>query len=74
MSRDDSVTPEGARVMSGGDAEVEWEATNLKKVEEAYETVNMEISDLRIKLSIDYGPDWEFLFLNSQCYELKVYE
>uniref|UniRef100_A0A3Q1AGE7 Glucosidase 2 subunit beta n=1 Tax=Amphiprion ocellaris TaxID=80972 RepID=A0A3Q1AGE7_AMPOC len=52
----------------------EWEATNLKKVEEAYETVNMEISDLRKKLAIDYGTDWEFLFLNSQCYKLKVYE
>ncbi|XP_029311312.1 glucosidase 2 subunit beta-like isoform X2 [Cottoperca gobio] len=52
----------------------EWEATNQKKVEEAYDTVNMEISDLRKKLTIDYGPDWEFLFLNSQCYKLKVYE
>uniref|UniRef100_A0A8C4E4M9 Glucosidase 2 subunit beta n=1 Tax=Dicentrarchus labrax TaxID=13489 RepID=A0A8C4E4M9_DICLA len=52
----------------------EWEATNLKKAEEAYETVNMEISDLRKKLAIDYGTDWEFLFLNSQCYKLKVYE
>uniref|UniRef100_A0A3B4XYS2 Glucosidase 2 subunit beta n=1 Tax=Seriola lalandi dorsalis TaxID=1841481 RepID=A0A3B4XYS2_SERLL len=51
-----------------------WEATNLKKVEEAYDTVNMEISDLRKKLAIDYGPDWEFLFLNGQCYKLKVYE
>ncbi|KAM8898389.1 glucosidase 2 subunit beta-like isoform 3-T5 [Spinachia spinachia] len=52
----------------------EREASNLKKVEEAYETVNMELSDLREKLAIDYGPDWEFLFLNSQCYKLKVYE
>ncbi|XP_034020591.1 glucosidase 2 subunit beta-like [Thalassophryne amazonica] len=56
------------------DRAAEWEATNLKKVEEAYETVNMEISDLRKKLAIDYGTDWEFLFLNSQCYQLKVYE
>uniref|UniRef100_A0AAQ4Q8I5 Glucosidase 2 subunit beta n=1 Tax=Gasterosteus aculeatus aculeatus TaxID=481459 RepID=A0AAQ4Q8I5_GASAC len=32
------------------------------------------LSDLREKLAIDYGPDWEFLFLNSQCYKLKVYE
>ncbi|KAL6118629.1 uncharacterized protein ACO6RY_03400 [Pungitius sinensis] len=56
------------------DRAAEWEASNLKKVEEAYETVNMEISDLREKLAIDYGPDWEFLFLNSQCYKLKVYE
>uniref|UniRef100_A0A667YAJ1 Glucosidase 2 subunit beta n=1 Tax=Myripristis murdjan TaxID=586833 RepID=A0A667YAJ1_9TELE len=50
------------------------EDTDLKKVEEAYETVNMEISDLRNKLTIDYGTDREFLFLNSQCYQLKVYE
>uniref|UniRef100_A0A3Q0RY62 Glucosidase 2 subunit beta n=1 Tax=Amphilophus citrinellus TaxID=61819 RepID=A0A3Q0RY62_AMPCI len=26
------------------------------------------------KLAIDYGTDWEFLFLNGQCYKLKVYE
>ncbi|XP_036072437.1 glucosidase 2 subunit beta isoform X2 [Oryzias melastigma] len=55
-------------------ADREWEATNLKKVEEAYETVNMEISDLQKKLDIDYGTDWEFLFLNGQCYKLTVYE
>ncbi|XP_069579890.1 glucosidase 2 subunit beta-like isoform X2 [Brachyistius frenatus] len=55
-------------------ADREWEATNLKKVEEAYETVNTEISDLQKKLAIDYGTDWEFLFLNTQCYTLKVYE
>uniref|UniRef100_A0A3P9PTX2 Glucosidase 2 subunit beta n=1 Tax=Poecilia reticulata TaxID=8081 RepID=A0A3P9PTX2_POERE len=52
----------------------EWEAADLKKVEEAYETVNMEISDLQKKLEIDYGTDWEYLFLNGQCYKLKVYE
>ncbi|XP_010792651.1 RNA binding protein fox-1 homolog 1-like [Notothenia coriiceps] len=52
----------------------EREASSLKKVEEAYDTINMEISDLRTKLAIDYGPDWEFLFLNSQCYQLNVYE
>ncbi|KAI9531425.1 hypothetical protein NQZ68_040898 [Dissostichus eleginoides] len=52
----------------------EREASSLKKVEEAYDTINMEISDLRKKLAIDYGPDWEFLFLNSQCYQLNVYE
>ncbi|KAF7652227.1 hypothetical protein LDENG_00099540, partial [Lucifuga dentata] len=34
----------------------------------------MEISDLQKKLAIDYGTDREFLFLNSQCYQLKVYE
>ncbi|XP_047462039.1 glucosidase 2 subunit beta-like isoform X2 [Mugil cephalus] len=60
--------------LQAADKAAEWEATNLKKVEEAYETVNMEISDLRKLLAIDYGTDWEFLFLNSQCYKLKVYE
>uniref|UniRef100_A0A8C7WWU0 Glucosidase 2 subunit beta n=1 Tax=Oryzias sinensis TaxID=183150 RepID=A0A8C7WWU0_9TELE len=32
------------------------------------------LSDLQKKLAIDYGTDWEFLFLNGQCYKLKVYE
>lgn len=31
-------------------------------------------SDLQAKLAIDYGPDREFLFLNSQCYNLNVNE
>ncbi|XP_037550961.1 glucosidase 2 subunit beta [Nematolebias whitei] len=56
------------------DRAAEWETTNLKKVEEAYETVNKEISDLQKKLEIDYGTDWEFLFLSGQCYKLQVYE
>ncbi|XP_017269892.1 glucosidase 2 subunit beta [Kryptolebias marmoratus] len=56
------------------DRAAEWEATSLRKVEEAYETVNMEISDLQKKLDIDYGTDWEFLFLSGQCYKLQVYE
>lgn len=60
--------------LQAADEAAEWEATNLKKVEEAYETVNMEISDLQRKLAIDYGTDWEFLFLNNQCYKLQVYE
>ncbi|KAM4611756.1 glucosidase 2 subunit beta-like isoform 2-T2 [Polymixia lowei] len=60
--------------IKAAESAAEREATDLKKVEEAYETVNMEISDLRKKLTIDYGTDWEFLFLNSQCYQLKVYE
>lgn len=60
--------------LQAADRAAEWEATDLKKVEESYETVNMEISDLQRKLAIDYGSDWEFLFLNSQCYQLKVYE
>ncbi|XP_043954097.1 glucosidase 2 subunit beta-like isoform X2 [Gambusia affinis] len=60
--------------LKAADRAAEWEATNLKKVEEAYETVNMEISDLQKKLEIDYGTDWEYLFLNGQCYKLNVYE
>uniref|UniRef100_A0A8C6U5V9 Glucosidase 2 subunit beta n=1 Tax=Neogobius melanostomus TaxID=47308 RepID=A0A8C6U5V9_9GOBI len=52
----------------------EWEATNLKKAEESYERVSAEISELQKKLALDYGTDWEFLFLNSQCYQLQVYE
>ncbi|KAM3857748.1 glucosidase 2 subunit beta-like [Diretmus argenteus] len=60
--------------MKAAERAAQREASSLKKVEEAYETANMEISDLRMKLTIDYGTDWEFLFLNSQCYQLKVYE
>uniref|UniRef100_A0A671TNN1 Glucosidase 2 subunit beta n=1 Tax=Sparus aurata TaxID=8175 RepID=A0A671TNN1_SPAAU len=69
LTKGDSVKVSSIDLLSA-----EWEATNLKKVEEAYETVNMEISDLQKKLALDYGTDWEFLFLNSQCYKLKVYE
>ncbi|XP_034532759.1 glucosidase 2 subunit beta-like isoform X2 [Notolabrus celidotus] len=85
LTRGDSVKIKDAHDAAGGlvgedphlqaaDRAAEWEATNLRKVEEAYETVNAEISDLQKMLAIDYGPDWEFLFLNSQCYKLKVYE
>ncbi|XP_031688458.1 glucosidase 2 subunit beta isoform X1 [Oncorhynchus kisutch] len=49
-------------------------AADLKRVEDAYETVYMEIRDLREKLSIDYGSEREFLFLHNQCFQLKVYE
>ncbi|XP_038157818.1 glucosidase 2 subunit beta-like [Cyprinodon tularosa] len=63
-----------SQVFMVGIKTAEWEATDLKKVEEAYETVNMEISDLQKKLEIDYGTDWEYLYLNGQCYKLKVYE
>ncbi|XP_008289066.1 glucosidase 2 subunit beta-like, partial [Stegastes partitus] len=78
LTRGDSVKIKDAPAggdphLEAADKAAEWEATNLKKVEEAYETVNMEISDLRKKLAIDYGTDWEFLFLNSQCYKLQVY-
>ncbi|KAM9826916.1 glucosidase 2 subunit beta-like [Neosynchiropus ocellatus] len=60
--------------LKAADEAAEQEVSDLKKVEEAYETVNMEISELQKKLAIDYGVDWEFLFLNNQCYELSVYE
>ncbi|KAM9836487.1 glucosidase 2 subunit beta-like isoform 2-T2 [Aulostomus maculatus] len=60
--------------LKAADRAVEWEATNLKKVEEDYESVNTEMSDLQRKLAIDYGTDWEFLYLNNQCYKLRVYE
>ncbi|KAM9717326.1 glucosidase 2 subunit beta-like [Menidia menidia] len=68
-----SVVSEDPHVRAA-DKDAEWEASSLKKVEEAYETVNIEISDLQNKLAIDYGADWEFLFLNGQCYKLQVYE
>lgn len=60
--------------LKAADRAAEWEATSLKKAEESYERVNAEISELQKKLAIDYGTDWEFLFLNSQCYSLQVYE
>ncbi|XP_055085000.1 glucosidase 2 subunit beta-like isoform X3 [Periophthalmus magnuspinnatus] len=60
--------------LKAADRAAEWEATNLKKAEESYERVNAEISELQRKLAIDYGTDWEFLFLNSQCFQLQVYE
>ncbi|XP_071391903.1 glucosidase 2 subunit beta-like isoform X2 [Centroberyx affinis] len=69
----DSLVDEDPNIKAAEMA-AEREAADLKKVEEAYETANMEISDLRNKLTIDYGTDWEFLFLNNQCYQLKVYE
>ncbi|KAF7230347.1 glucosidase 2 subunit beta isoform X2 [Nothobranchius furzeri] len=81
LSEDEALIKDGA---SGGPMSedphlkaadrAEWEATNLRKVEEAYETVNMEIRDLQKNLSIDYGTDWEFLFLSGQCYKLQMYE
>lgn len=60
--------------LKAADRAAEWEATNLKEAEESYERVSAEISELQKKLAIDYGTDWEFLFLNSQCYQLQVYE
>ncbi|KAK7909895.1 hypothetical protein WMY93_014579 [Mugilogobius chulae] len=60
--------------LKAADRAAEWEATNLKKAEESYEQVSAEISELQRKLAIDYGTDWEFLFLNTQCFQLQVYE
>lgn len=56
------------------DRAADWWATNLKKAEESYDRVSSEISELQKKLAIDYGTDWEFLFLNSQCFTIQVYE
>ncbi|XP_020779543.2 LOW QUALITY PROTEIN: glucosidase 2 subunit beta-like [Boleophthalmus pectinirostris] len=86
LTRGDSVKIKDAHAAGAGrsvgedphlkaaDRAAEWEATNLKKAEESYEQVNAEISELQRKLAIDYGTDWEFLFLNSQCFQLQVYE
>ncbi|XP_056431330.1 glucosidase 2 subunit beta-like [Gadus chalcogrammus] len=46
----------------------------LRKVEEAYDIANTEISELKEKLNADYGPEREFLYLSSQCFQLKVYD
>nr|XP_046185130.1 glucosidase 2 subunit beta-like isoform X1 [Oncorhynchus gorbuscha] len=81
----DSVTIKGRRGVPGSLADedpnikaavsaAEKAAADLKRVEDAYETVYMEIRDLREKLSIDYGSEREFLFLHNQCFQLKVYE
>ncbi|XP_015200931.2 glucosidase 2 subunit beta-like [Lepisosteus oculatus] len=47
---------------------------DLKKVEDAYETVKMEIRDLEEMLSTDYGSNKEFIYLQNQCFEMTVYE
>uniref|UniRef100_A0A8C7RM20 Glucosidase 2 subunit beta n=1 Tax=Oncorhynchus mykiss TaxID=8022 RepID=A0A8C7RM20_ONCMY len=81
----DSVTIKGRRGVPGSLADedpnikaavsaAEKASADLKRVEDAYETVYMEIRDLREKLSIDYGSEREFLFLHDQCFQLKVYE
>ncbi|KAL0970499.1 hypothetical protein UPYG_G00242890 [Umbra pygmaea] len=49
-------------------------AADMKKVEDSYETVYMEIRDLREKLATDYGEHREFLLLHNQCFQLKVNE
>ncbi|XP_056156634.1 glucosidase 2 subunit beta-like isoform X2 [Lampris incognitus] len=67
------LVDEDPNIKAAGSA-AERAAADLKKVEEAFETVNMEISDLTKKLTIDYGADREYLFMNNQCYQLKVYE
>ncbi|KAJ8008009.1 hypothetical protein DPEC_G00100280 [Dallia pectoralis] len=49
-------------------------AAELKRIEDAYEAVYMEIRDLREKLATDFGPEREFLFLHIQCFHQKVNE
>ncbi|XP_030636142.1 glucosidase 2 subunit beta [Chanos chanos] len=63
-------------VRSRGDEDLSIKASEeeLKKVEEAYETAQMEIRDMEEILSIDYGPDREFVFLLSRCLQTQVYE
>lgn len=68
-----SLTDEDPNIKAAVSA-AERETADLKKVEEAYENVNLEIRDLREKLAVDYGSEREFLFMGSQCYQLKVYE
>uniref|UniRef100_A0A673W2E5 Glucosidase 2 subunit beta n=1 Tax=Salmo trutta TaxID=8032 RepID=A0A673W2E5_SALTR len=81
----DSVTIKGRHGVPGSLADedpnikaavsaAEKAAADLKRVEDAYETVYMEIRDLREKLSLDYGSEREFLFLHNQCFQLKVHE
>ncbi|XP_034146604.1 glucosidase 2 subunit beta isoform X2 [Esox lucius] len=64
----------GEPVLKAAVSAAEKAAAELKKVEDAYETVYMEIRDLREKLATDYGPEREFLFLYNQCFQLKVHE
>ncbi|XP_064796889.1 glucosidase 2 subunit beta-like isoform X3 [Oncorhynchus masou masou] len=81
----DSVTIKGRHGVPGSLADedpnikaavsaAEKAAADLKRVEDVYDTVYMEIRDLREKLSIDYGSEREFLSLHNQCFQLKVYE
>ncbi|XP_061108330.1 glucosidase 2 subunit beta-like isoform X2 [Conger conger] len=49
-------------------------SADVKKMEEAYDTLQMEIRDLEETLSTDYGADKEFMYLLSLCVELAVYE
>ncbi|XP_066576745.1 glucosidase 2 subunit beta isoform X2 [Amia ocellicauda] len=57
------------------EAAVQEDATaDLKKVEDALEMMKLEIRDLEEALSADYGADKEFMYLQSQCLELTVYE
>ncbi|XP_067117717.1 glucosidase 2 subunit beta-like isoform X2 [Osmerus mordax] len=81
----DSVKIKGSRAAPGGrmdgDPDIkaavsaaEKDRADLRKIEDAYENVNLEIRELTEKLSIDYGTEKEFLFLGSLCLQLKVHE
>ncbi|KAJ8382878.1 hypothetical protein SKAU_G00036560 [Synaphobranchus kaupii] len=52
----------------------ENDSADLKKIEEAYDTVRLEIRDLEETLSMDYGANKEFMYLQSRCVELTVYD
>ncbi|XP_041925640.1 glucosidase 2 subunit beta-like isoform X3 [Alosa sapidissima] len=47
---------------------------DLKKSEEAYQRLQMEIRELEDRLAIDYGPEREFLFLLGRCFQITAYE
>ncbi|XP_066508202.1 glucosidase 2 subunit beta-like isoform X2 [Hoplias malabaricus] len=57
-----------------GNRTVDRAVDELQKVEEAYDTVQMEIRELKEKLEIDYGAEREFVFLLSRCVQMSVSE
>ncbi|CAL8241913.1 unnamed protein product [Merluccius merluccius] len=70
----ESLAEEGGPTITAAQSAAERAAEELRKVEEAYEIANTEISDLKEKLNTDYGPEREFLYLSTQCYQLRVYD
>ncbi|KAL7855689.1 hypothetical protein AOLI_G00192930 [Acnodon oligacanthus] len=61
-------------VIRAAQGAVDSAVTELQKVEEAYDTVQMEIRELKEKLAIDYGPEREFVFLLGRCVQMAVSE
>lgn len=52
----------------------ETAVADLKKSEEAYQRLQMEIRELEERLAIDYGSEREFLFLLGRCFQITAYE